>query len=132
MTPGFIRGPGLGGNIHGWPVSQVNAWRERFVRARASLAPVAGFGQFDLTGPNAQPDVMRAAIEAAKQSGHYYVEFRVTHPDGTLHWLAGKGLTIGMLYVDAANAGAAHLYEKLGFTIDHVDRAYVGDVAPRG
>jgi hypothetical protein len=65
MTPGFILGPGLGGNIHGWPVSQVTAWRERFVKARASVAPVAGFGLFDLTGLNARPDIMRAAIEAA-------------------------------------------------------------------
>jgi mycothiol synthase len=48
-----------------------------------------------------------------------------------LDWLAGAGLKVGMLYVDAANAGAVHLYEKLGFTIDHVDRAYVGDVPAR-
>ncbi len=45
-----------------------------------------------------------------------------------LDWLAGKGLKVGMLYVDAANPAAVHLYEKLGFTVDHVDRAYVGDV----
>jgi len=45
-----------------------------------------------------------------------------------LDWLAGRGLTVGMLYVDAANEGAVHLYEKLGFTVDHIDRAYVGDV----
>jgi mycothiol synthase len=49
-----------------------------------------------------------------------------------LDWLAGKGLAVGMLYVDAANKSAVHLYEKLGFTIDHVDRAYVGDVSARG
>ena len=48
-----------------------------------------------------------------------------------LDWLADKGITVGMLYVDAANEGAVHLYEKLGFTVDHVDRAYVGDVAAR-
>ena len=48
-----------------------------------------------------------------------------------LDWLAGKGLAVGMLYVDAANEGAVHLYEKLGFTVDHVDRAYVGDVPAR-
>jgi hypothetical protein len=65
MTPGIIHGGGLGGNIHGWPVSEVNAWRERFVRARASQAPVSGFGQFNFTGPNGRPEVMRAAIEAA-------------------------------------------------------------------
>ena len=48
-----------------------------------------------------------------------------------LDWLAAKGLTVGMLYVDAANAGAVHLYEELGFTVQHVDRAYVGDVPAR-
>jgi hypothetical protein len=66
MTPGFLfPSTGLGGNVHGWPVSQVNAWREGFVRARASVAPVAGFAQFNFTGPNSRPDIMRAAIEAA-------------------------------------------------------------------
>jgi PAS domain S-box-containing protein len=34
---------------------------------------------------------VRRAIEAAKQTGKYQVEFRVHHPDGTVHWLAGKG-----------------------------------------
>jgi hypothetical protein len=65
MTPGFIPSTGLAGNVHGWPVSQVNAWRERFVQARASLVPVAGFAQFDFEGPNGRPEIMRAAIEAA-------------------------------------------------------------------
>jgi PAS domain S-box-containing protein len=32
-----------------------------------------------------------AAVEQAGPSGAYYVEFRVTHPDGSVHWLAGKG-----------------------------------------
>jgi PAS domain S-box-containing protein len=31
------------------------------------------------------------ALESAKASGSYYVEFRVKQPDGRLHWLAGKG-----------------------------------------
>jgi mycothiol synthase len=47
-----------------------------------------------------------------------------------LDWLADKGLTIGMLYVDAHNAPAVKLYVDLGFTVDHIDRAYVGDVPP--
>jgi PAS domain S-box-containing protein len=34
---------------------------------------------------------VRAALEAAIQSGSYYVEFRVTQAGGKLHWLAGKG-----------------------------------------
>jgi mycothiol synthase len=47
-----------------------------------------------------------------------------------LDHLSDRGLTVGMLYVDSDNAGALRLYEDLGFTCDHVDRAYVGDVAP--
>jgi hypothetical protein len=65
MTPGFIRFPGMGGNINNWPVGRVNDWRERFVRARAQAAAVAGFAQFAFTRENARPDIMRAAIEAA-------------------------------------------------------------------
>ena len=65
MTPGFDPAPSLRGNIHSWPISRVNAWRDRFVAARASIAPVAGFAQFDFTGANTQPDVMRSAIQAA-------------------------------------------------------------------
>jgi hypothetical protein len=34
---------------------------------------------------------VRAAIETATRTGHYDVEFRVKHGDGTVHWLAGKG-----------------------------------------
>jgi mycothiol synthase len=42
--------------------------------------------------------------------------------------LHARGLTVGMLYVDRSNTGAVHLYEELGFHVDHVDRAYVTDV----
>ncbi|MBV8463450.1 MAG: mycothiol synthase, partial [Acidimicrobiales bacterium] len=48
-----------------------------------------------------------------------------------LDWLAGRGLEVGMLYVDAANETAVSLYRSLGFEEDHADRAYVRVVAPR-
>ncbi len=46
-----------------------------------------------------------------------------------LAWLAGRGITIGMLFVDAANDAAVGLYRALGFVIHRTDRAYGLDVA---
>ena len=34
---------------------------------------------------------LRSAVEVAGERGAYYVEFRVTHPDGSVHWIAGRG-----------------------------------------
>jgi mycothiol synthase len=47
-----------------------------------------------------------------------------------LDHLAGRGLTIGMLYVDEDNTRARAVYERLGFVLHHVDRAYATDVVP--
>lgn len=46
-----------------------------------------------------------------------------------LDHLYRKGLTIGMLYVDATNTKAVKLYVDMGFLVNHIDQAYVGDVA---
>jgi mycothiol synthase len=46
-----------------------------------------------------------------------------------LDWLTARGIPTAMLYVDESNTGAVHLYEGLGFTVDHLDRAYVGEVS---
>ncbi len=48
-----------------------------------------------------------------------------------LDWLAGRGLTVGMLYVDADNRAAVGLYRSMGFVEDHADRAYVLDLTGR-
>ena len=46
-----------------------------------------------------------------------------------LDWLhRERGITIGMLYVDSANEPAVRLYERLGFTVHHIDRAYAGEI----
>ena len=45
-----------------------------------------------------------------------------------LEHLSSLGVTVGMLYVDAGNEPAVHLYRSMGFTVDHTDRAYVADV----
>lgn len=41
-----------------------------------------------------------------------------------LDHLADRGVTVGMLYVDATNSAALRLYRDLGFTTHHVDRVY--------
>jgi mycothiol synthase len=42
-----------------------------------------------------------------------------------LQWMAGQGVTVGMLYVTGSNTAAVTLYESLGFSVDHVDRSYL-------
>jgi mycothiol synthase len=50
---------------------------------------------------------------------------------GLDHLAASRGCTVGILYVDAANAAALTLYESLGFTVHRTDRAYERAVPSR-
>jgi hypothetical protein len=68
MTPGYIpNAPSLGGNVHNWPPAKVNAWLKRYVAARRSQTPLAGFAQFNFTGSkaNARPQVVTDSVRAA-------------------------------------------------------------------
>ncbi|MEO5966108.1 MAG: mycothiol synthase [Candidatus Limnocylindrales bacterium] len=49
-----------------------------------------------------------------------------------LQWLADAGLTVGMLYVESDNEAANRVYERIGFSRHHTDRAWFFDVAPSG
>jgi len=45
-----------------------------------------------------------------------------------LDYLASLGLDAAMLYVDASNVAAVRLYTSIGFRVDHLDQAFVGDI----
>jgi hypothetical protein len=63
MTPGYDLKANLGGNVHGWPRPQVNAWRATYVDERASSG-VAGFGEYDFRGGNSSSIVMHDVLSA--------------------------------------------------------------------
>ncbi len=41
-----------------------------------------------------------------------------------LEWLSGRGLSVGMLYVESDNHPANAVYRRIGFKHHHTDRAY--------
>jgi hypothetical protein len=63
FTPGENLVPGLGGNVSGLSMSQVDTWRADYVKARARHG-VAGFGEYNWRRGNADPTVMLHTLEA--------------------------------------------------------------------
>jgi mycothiol synthase len=49
---------------------------------------------------------------------------------GLDHLHRRRGMQVGMLYVDATNTRAVKLYVDMGFVVNHIDQAYVGEIAP--
>ena len=47
-----------------------------------------------------------------------------------LEYLTTAGVETAMLYVDSHNTRALSLYEAIGFSLDHIDRAWTADVPP--
>jgi hypothetical protein len=62
LQPGIHLAQFLGGNVLGWPMPQVNTWRQAFLVERARDS-VAGFAEFDWRFENSDPQVMSATLQ---------------------------------------------------------------------
>ncbi len=49
-----------------------------------------------------------------------------------LDHFSANGITEAMLYVDSTNTRAVKMYVDLGFVVNHIDRAYTGDIPASG
>ncbi len=61
MTPGWHLAPGLGGNVHHWPRSEVNRWRAKYVDERERMG-VDHFGAYHFRFENSSEQVMRDTL----------------------------------------------------------------------
>jgi hypothetical protein len=61
MTPGWHLARGLGGNVNGWPRSEVNRWRAKYVDERERIG-VAGFGAYHFRYENSSERVMKDTL----------------------------------------------------------------------
>jgi mycothiol synthase len=79
--------------------------------------------------PPHEPHALGEIYVIAVDPGHQGIGLGRALVEGGLASLHARGAPLGMLFVDAVNTGAVKLYEKLGFTVSRVDRAYVREPA---
>jgi mycothiol synthase len=106
-------------------------------RERQDWFDPAGFLLYDLDGDLA--GFCWTKVHEEEQLGEIYVIAVNPYYQGRgfgkqlllagLDHLSDRGVPTAMLYVDHDNAEAVGLYKSLGFSVDHVDRAYTGDIA---
>ncbi|MDA8359551.1 MAG: mycothiol synthase [Actinomycetota bacterium] len=79
------------------------------------------------TGPSALGEIYVVAVDP----DHHGRGLGRALTTAGLAYLASRQITTGMLYVDASNSPARHMYEGLGFTLHHADRIFTATVPQR-
>jgi len=80
--------------------------------------------------PPREPDALGEIYVIGADPSHHGRGLGRALTTAGLESLAGRGITVGMLYVDADNEAAVGLYHALGFVTYRTDRAYGRDVEP--
>lgn len=86
-------------------------------------AGMAGFNWVKIEPGSTRGEIYVVAIDPSRQGTGLG---RALTLAGLEHMVA-RGMEEGCLYVDADNASAVRLYERIGFRVHHTDRAYVTD-----
>lgn len=87
---------------------------------------VAGFNWTKLYPDRAVGEIYVIGVDPSRQG----TKLGKTLTLAGLEHMARRGMQRCCLYVDEANQAALQMYERIGFEVDHLDRAYVVDVKP--